>query len=85
VPAPFKALAKDAPGDSETKRVAVTVTAFVAYQLDSLIGIYAPNRAEVAARAIEEWLSQNGSEIAIAKAQYADFLKSSKEPSSEGS
>lgn len=60
----------------DTRQFKITLPAFVIFELDDLINIYAPSRAQVAALAIEQWLHDNSEKIAHRKQRYAEFLKS---------
>jgi hypothetical protein len=62
--------------DGDTVRFKITVPKFTAFELDDLVNIYAPSRAQVAAHAVEQWLHDNEEKIALRKARYAEFLKS---------
>jgi metal-responsive CopG/Arc/MetJ family transcriptional regulator len=62
--------------DGDTIRFKITLPAFTVFELDDLVKIYAPTRAQVAAHAVEQWLHDNEEKIALRKARYADFLKS---------
>jgi hypothetical protein len=62
--------------EGDTIRFKITLPAFTVFELDDLVGIYAPSRAQVAAHAVEQWLHDNEEKIALRKARYAEFLKS---------
>ena len=64
----------------DTVRFSITLTNFTIFELDDLVNIYAPSRAQVAAHAIEQWLHDNEEKIALRKARYADFLKKRSQP-----
>jgi hypothetical protein len=61
------------PADPETVRVTVTLPAFTCFEVDGLVNIYGPSRAQVIAQIIESWLHDNEAKIAHRKARYEEY------------
>ena len=63
------------PKKPAARREFVTLTPFQWWQIDSLMGIYAPTAPEVLRRIVLDWLAIKHDEIEKQKQEHAQFLR----------
>jgi len=56
-----------------TQRLSVTLPAFTVFEIDGLVNVYGPTRAQVVATIVESWLHDNEQKIDHRKRRYAEF------------
>lgn len=60
-------------GAPPTQRFSVTLTEFTVFELDGLVGLLGPTRAQVVARVVEDWLLNNVGKIEHLRERHTVF------------
>ena len=64
----------------DTKRPTITLTAFVHFQLNDLVGIYGPSLSEVVGFIIQSWLHENDANVTRQRRRFAAYRRSTISP-----